>query len=70
MTCLPALQKADLARMYRLFSRVTKGLEPVANIFKKHVESEGMKLVAQVTEALNSKKDKDSGAAPSDWLGT
>lgn len=55
--------------MYRLFARVTKGLEPVANIFKKHVEGEGTKLVLQVTEALNNKKDKDSGAAPSAWLG-
>ena len=55
------MQKADLARMYRLFSRIPKGLEPVANIFKKHVEGEGTKLVMQVTEALNSKKDKDSG---------
>lgn len=49
--------------MFRLFSRVHKGLDPVANIFKKHVEGEGTKLVLQVTEALNSKKDKDSGAA-------
>jgi len=68
-TCFDAwslpMQKADLARMYRLFSRIPKGLEPVANIFKKHVEGEGTKLVMQVTEALNSKKDKDSG----EWNG-
>ena len=55
------LQKPDLARMFRLFTRIPKGLDPVANIFKKHVEGEGTKLVLQVTEALNSKKDKDSG---------
>ncbi|CAL5223551.1 g6084 [Coccomyxa viridis] len=59
-------KKADLARMYRLFARVTKGLEPVANIFKKHVEGEGTKLVLQVTEALNNKKDKDSGKPSKD----
>lgn len=56
------MQKADLARMYRLFSRIPKGLEPVAAIFKKHVEGEGTKLVAQVTEALNTRKEKDAGA--------
>ena len=58
------MQKADLARMYRLFSRIPKGLEPVAAIFKKHVEGEGTKLVAQVTEALNTRKEKDAGARP------
>ena len=58
------MQKADLARMYRLFSRVTRGLEPVAAIFKKHVENEGGKLVDQVTEALQSRKNKDAGALP------
>jgi hypothetical protein len=58
------MQKADLARMYRLFSRVARGLEPVATIFKKHVENEGGKLVDQVTEALQSRKNKDAGADP------
>ena len=48
--------------MYRLFQRIPRGLDPVADIFKKHVESEGMKLVKEVTEAMNSKKDKDAGA--------
>ena len=61
------MQKADLARMYRLFSRIPKGLEPVAAIFKKHVEGEGTKLVAQVTEALNTRKEKDAGARPPGW---
>lgn len=48
--------------MYRLFQRIPRGLDPVADIFKKHVESEGMKLVKEVTEAMTSKKDKDAGA--------
>jgi cullin 1 len=52
-------QKEDLARMYRLFNRVPKGLEPVAEIFKKHVENEGMKLVKDVTETAIAKKEKD-----------
>lgn len=35
------LQKSDLARMYRMFNRLPKGLEPMADIFCKHVEEEG-----------------------------
>ena len=67
--CLPActttalLQTEDLARMYRLFSRISKGLDPIADCFKEHVESEGMKLVKQVTEAAEAKKEKDAGVA-------
>ena len=57
-------QKDDLARMYRLFLRIVKGLDPVADVFKRHVESEGMKLVREVTEAAAAKKEKDAGAGP------
>lgn len=57
------LQKEDLARMYRLFQRIPKGLDPVADIFKKHVEVEGMKIVKEVTEAIESRKEKDAGEA-------
>lgn len=57
-------KKDDLARMYRLFQRIPKGLEPVADIFKKHVEGEGMKLVKEVTEAAEAKKDKEAGKLP------
>eukprot|EP00884_Botryococcus_braunii_P010588 jgi/Botrbrau1/19530/Bobra.0035s0026.1 len=53
------VRKEDLARMYRLFNRVPKGLEPVADIFKKHVESEGMKLVKEVTGAWELRKEKE-----------
>ena len=55
------VQKADLARMYRLFNRVDKGLEPVAAMFKKHVEAQGVALVKQVTDAMDAKKAKDAG---------
>lgn len=41
-------QTDDLARMYRLFQRIPKGLDPVAEIFKEHVDTEGMKLVKEV----------------------
>lgn len=30
----------DLGRMHRLFSRVPKGLDPIADIFKEHVDGE------------------------------
>lgn len=47
--------------MYRLFSRITRGLDPIADCFKEHVESEGMKLVKEVAEAVEAKKEKDAG---------
>lgn len=50
-------QTDDLARMYRLFHRIPKGLEPVAEIFKQHVEAEGNKLVKEVSEDVESKKE-------------
>lgn len=52
------VQTDDLARMYRLFHRITKGLEPVAEIFKQHVEAEGNKLVKEVSEDVESKKQE------------
>ena len=56
------MQKDDLARMYRLFSRIPKGLDPVADAFKRHVESEGSRLVKEVTEAANQKKEAGTKA--------
>lgn len=46
-----------MARIYRLFSRINKGLDPVAEAFKRHVEGEGLALVKEVTEAINQKKE-------------
>ncbi|XP_073307786.1 cullin-1-like [Primulina huaijiensis] len=46
----------DLSRMYRLFSKVPRGLEPVANIFKQHVTAEGTALVKQAEDAASNKK--------------
>ncbi|KAL0414709.1 UNVERIFIED_CONTAM: Cullin-1 [Sesamum radiatum] len=40
----------DLSRMYRLFSKIPRGLEPVANIFKQHVTAEGTALVKQAED--------------------
>ena len=49
--------------MFRLFHRIPRGLDPIAEIFKEHVVSEGEKLVKEVTEAMESKKEKATDAA-------
>ncbi|KAL6517150.1 Cullin-1 [Orobanche minor] len=46
----------DLSRMYRLFSKVPRGLDPVANVFKQHVTGEGTTLVNQAEDAASNKK--------------
>ncbi|KAM0029607.1 putative cullin protein, neddylation [Helianthus debilis subsp. tardiflorus] len=46
----------DLSRMYRLFSKIPKGLEPVSTMFKKHVTAEGTTLVKQAEDAAINKK--------------
>eukprot|EP00252_Welwitschia_mirabilis_P008862 TRINITY_DN210_c0_g2_i1.p1 TRINITY_DN210_c0_g2~~TRINITY_DN210_c0_g2_i1.p1 ORF type:complete len:745 (-),score=178.44 TRINITY_DN210_c0_g2_i1:429-2663(-) len=46
----------DLSRMYRLFCRIPKGLEPVAQIFKQHVTGEGTSLVKQAEDAASNKR--------------
>ncbi|KAG6428145.1 hypothetical protein SASPL_112394 [Salvia splendens] len=43
----------DLSRMYRLFSKIPRGLEPVAHIFKQHVTAEGTALVKQAEDAAS-----------------
>ncbi|KAG5587654.1 hypothetical protein H5410_048088 [Solanum commersonii] len=47
----------DLSRMYRLFHRIPKGLEPVSNMFKQHVVAEGMVLVQQAEDTTNNKAE-------------
>ncbi|KAJ8573854.1 hypothetical protein K7X08_010365 [Anisodus acutangulus] len=46
----------DLSRMYRLFSKIPRGLDPVANRFKQHVTAEGTALVKQAEDAASNKK--------------
>ncbi|CAL9074844.1 unnamed protein product [Musa acuminata var. zebrina] len=46
----------DLSRMYRLFCRIPRGLDPVSQIFKQHVTSEGTALVKQAEDAASNKK--------------
>ncbi|KAK9086507.1 hypothetical protein Syun_028901 [Stephania yunnanensis] len=46
----------DLSMMYRLYSRIPQGLDPVSNIFKQHVTAEGIALVKQAEDAASNKK--------------
>ncbi|KAH7678740.1 Cullins domain-containing protein [Dioscorea alata] len=46
----------DLSRMYRLFCRIPRGLDPVSLIFKQHVTAEGTALVKQAEDAASNKK--------------
>ncbi|KAI3449521.1 hypothetical protein Pfo_006186 [Paulownia fortunei] len=52
----------DLSRMYRLFHKIPKGLEHIANIFKQHVSSEGMVVIQQAEDAASNKAEKAGGA--------
>uniref|UniRef100_A0A0D9WCV1 Cullin family profile domain-containing protein n=1 Tax=Leersia perrieri TaxID=77586 RepID=A0A0D9WCV1_9ORYZ len=49
-------KEEDLSRMYRLFSKITRGLEPIANMFKTHVTNEGTALVKQAEDSASNKK--------------
>ncbi|KAF0918054.1 hypothetical protein E2562_021744 [Oryza meyeriana var. granulata] len=51
----------DLARMHRLFSRITGGLLPVSKIFQAHVSGEGLSLLKHATDAASSRKDEKKG---------
>ncbi|KAK5837380.1 hypothetical protein PVK06_013190 [Gossypium arboreum] len=44
----------DLSRMYRLYCKIPRGLEPVANVFKQHVTAEGTALVQQAEDAVSN----------------
>ncbi|KAG2727147.1 hypothetical protein I3843_01G141500 [Carya illinoinensis] len=46
----------DLSRMFRLFSKIPKGLDPVSSIFKQHVTAEGTALVKLAEDAASNKK--------------
>ncbi|KAB5545370.1 hypothetical protein DKX38_013482 [Salix brachista] len=46
----------DLSRMFRLFSKIPRGLDPVSGIFKQHVTAEGTALVKQAEDAASNKK--------------
>ncbi|KAJ6703705.1 CULLIN [Salix viminalis] len=44
----------DLSRMFRLYHKVTRGLEPVSNVFKQHITAEGTALLQQAEDAASS----------------
>lgn len=46
----------DLSRMYRLYHKIPKGLEPVANVFKQHITDEGTALVQLAEESASNQK--------------
>nr|XP_027189145.1 cullin-1-like [Cicer arietinum] len=46
----------DLSRMFRLFSKIPRGLDPVSSIFKQCVTEEGTELVKLAEDAASNKK--------------
>ncbi|KAF5744155.1 Cullin 1 [Tripterygium wilfordii] len=44
----------DLSRMYRLYNKIPKGLDPVATVFKQHIAADGAALVQQAEDAVAS----------------
>lgn len=51
----------DLSRMYRLYHKITKGLDPIANIFKQHITNEGMVLIQQAEDAATNQTTASAG---------
>jgi cullin 1 len=50
-------KKDDVSRMYRLFCRIPKGLEPIASIFKQHVTSQGRALIKWAEDVVTNTRD-------------
>ncbi|GMY16841.1 cullin-1 [Fagus crenata] len=51
----------DLSRMYRLYRKIPKGLDPVSTIFEQHVTAEGTALVQQAKDAASSQAANGAG---------
>lgn len=58
----------DLTRLYRVFNRIPHGLDPVAIIFREHVERQGLDAVRAATEAAGARqaKEREAGRAARD----
>ncbi|XP_071729543.1 cullin-1-like [Rutidosis leptorrhynchoides] len=52
----------DLSRMFRLFSKVPRGLDLVSSVFKQHVAAEGTILVKQAEDIATNKKSEKRDA--------
>ncbi|CAG9460102.1 unnamed protein product [Pedinophyceae sp. YPF-701] len=60
-------RQADLQRMFRLFKRIgDKGLDPMARVFKRHVETQGVNLVLQASQAVEQRQADAKGKAARD----
>lgn len=54
----------DLRRMFQLFQRCGAAcITPLADIFRKHIEEEGMALLSQVKSAVDAGAESGAGAA-------
>ncbi|CAN0456626.1 unnamed protein product, partial [Discosporangium mesarthrocarpum] len=53
----------DLSRMYRLFSRLQKGLEPMADIVKDHITEMGNEVIKR-REGKIEAGEKDTNQDP------
>lgn len=51
----------DLSRIYTLYHKIPKGLDPVSAIFKQHVTVEGTALVQQAEDAASSQAANGTG---------
>mmetsp|Transcript_11521 Transcript_11521/g.25588 ORF Transcript_11521/g.25588 Transcript_11521/m.25588 type:complete len:774 (-) Transcript_11521:370-2691(-) len=55
----------DLARMHRLFSRITDGLVPIADIFKSHITEMGNEKIEQrLARVESNEKEKETNDDP------
>jgi cullin 1 len=55
----------DLARMYRLFSRIKNGLEPIADLVQRHITAVGNDIVEKRANAIASAGNiKDAASDP------
>lgn len=50
----------DLGRMFRLFSRLTDGLEPMATLFKNYIIDSGLGLIQSMNDGMETKKKTQS----------
>ncbi|KAJ0401354.1 hypothetical protein ATCC90586_001771 [Pythium insidiosum] len=54
----------DLSRMYRLFSRIKHGLEPIAELVQKHITAVGNDIVEKRANAVAEGNIKDAASDP------
>lgn len=57
-------KQEDLLRLYRLYSRVPQGLQPVGAILKTHIQKEGMELVREQQARLDTAKSAEAPKTP------